>query len=384
MYLPAAFRYHFQAREFPSAMDSLSGNGFILQPDGKVRTKYTCGVAILQLPFYFLADMLSPAFHQPADGFSLLYNRMIDIAAVFYLILGLWLIQRFLAFQFTQRQIIPALFLLFAGTNLFYYALQETGMSHIYSFFLFALFLWLIRKTRNLAQSSIASLILLGCSMGLIVLIRPTGIFILSAYFWLDANTMQEMKARILRLFNPRMLIVAITFAMMWVPQLLYWKYLTGNWVTYSYGEEAFHWLHPEMLKAWFSPRNGLMLYHPVYLLLLGTGVYMVLNKEKNGPAFTLLFLGVSYVFSCWWDWGFGCAFGGRSYVEYLTLCSIPCAYAVSKIQSMPLVKKGWIFVGVLLLVLCNLKMSYQYPLCFFGSGDWDWSTYLSLLFNPV
>ncbi len=66
--------------------------------------------------------------------------------AVVYLILGLFFLKRFLDHYF--RGWIPylAVILVFAGTNLYFFSIDEGLMSHVYSFFLFSLFLFLVKK----------------------------------------------------------------------------------------------------------------------------------------------------------------------------------------------------------------------------------------------
>src|SRR5680860_135802 len=53
VYLPAAIKYKFNPVNFPDSIDVKTGNGFMLDYEHKkIRTKYTCGVALMQLPFF--------------------------------------------------------------------------------------------------------------------------------------------------------------------------------------------------------------------------------------------------------------------------------------------------------------------------------------------
>ena len=138
VYLPATFKYAFNPDEFPDSMDVRTGYGFSLDlKDHKIRTKYTCGVALMQIPFYFLADVLTTPLHQKADGFSPVYHRAVNVAAVFYLLAGILFLYLFLRNYFKISVTVLVLASLVLGTNLYYYAIDETGMSHVYSFALF-------------------------------------------------------------------------------------------------------------------------------------------------------------------------------------------------------------------------------------------------------
>jgi hypothetical protein len=115
--------------------------------ENRVETKYTYGVALLQLPFFLIADGITVVSGEfPRDGFSYYYQKAINFAAAFYLSLGLFIL--FLAlkvyFNYKNKIVFATLVALFLGTNLYYYGIIETGMSHIYSFFLFSCLIYLV------------------------------------------------------------------------------------------------------------------------------------------------------------------------------------------------------------------------------------------------
>lgn len=386
VYLPATFKYNFNASNFPDSIDSRTGNGFLLdKKNSKVITKYTYGVALLQLPFYGMADLLAKPMNYKQDGFSPIYHWSINIAAVFYLVLGLFFLLKFLKSRFDDKASLLTLASIFLATNLFYYSIRDTGMSHIYSFSLFCLFLYLIQITDYLAKSSIWKNLLLGLLVGLIVIIRPTNILFLTAFLFLDVRNNADIFNRIKRLFSFRtagpILLGSITIVL---PQLIYWKYASGSIINYSYNEEGFNWLNPKFLSVWFSTDNGLFLYSPFYLLIIVFLILMVKNRKTNGIYLLILFITISYVFSSWWSWNFGCSFGARSYVEYLAIFSIPIAYAFQKIRNHNTLKIVSFSILLIALIAFNLKLTYSYDGCFYGKGHWDWDWYLELIKSPT
>ena len=53
VYLPGLFIYHFDAKSFPEKIEEKTGLGFSLDLEkNKVISRYTCGTAILQAPFF--------------------------------------------------------------------------------------------------------------------------------------------------------------------------------------------------------------------------------------------------------------------------------------------------------------------------------------------
>ena len=91
VYLPAAFKFNFNPENFPDSIDVKTGNGFKLDNrNDKVVTKYTYGVALLQTPFFCLAELLAGPLNFKDDGFSSIYHWSINLASVSYLFLGLF------------------------------------------------------------------------------------------------------------------------------------------------------------------------------------------------------------------------------------------------------------------------------------------------------
>ena len=76
VYLPSLFIYNFSSDKFPESIEKQTGNGFSLNKEkDKIITKYTYGVALLQLPFFIIADAFSSVSSViPRNGFSIYYN----------------------------------------------------------------------------------------------------------------------------------------------------------------------------------------------------------------------------------------------------------------------------------------------------------------------
>lgn len=386
VYLPATFIYGFDASAFPDSIDSLTGNGFSLNTQtGVVNTKYTYGVALMQAPFFLIAYWYSNITGAESTGYEPIYHAIINLSAVFYVVLGLFFLFKFLSLQHSPRTAFISAAIIFLGSNLYYYSIDDTGMSHVYSFFLFSIFLFIVRKTDFLVQLKFKSLIALGIISSVILLIRPTSALFLLVFFFLDLDQINQVWKRFQRLWNFKVIsLFIISFTIIWLPQFLYWEYSTGNFFAYTYGEEGFDFLNPKLNYTWFSPINGLFLYTPLYLFILFGLVRMVQKRITNGWLVLTLFFAISFVFSSWWDWSFGCSFGARSFVEYLSLFALPIAFILSRYKKLALYKKVLVATLVLALVAFNLKVTYTYDSCFFGLDAWDWSEYQSLIFSPT
>ena len=208
IYLPSFFMYHFNASECPEKIDEKTGYGFILDHENnKILTKYTYGVAALVAPFFVVARIVSPVLHIPGDGgFSPVFHWMVNIAAVVYLILGLFFLRRFLVYYFKSSLTYILIFLVYAGTNLLFYAVNDTLMSHVYSFFLFAVFLLSMKKYLE-EPGRWLYFILMSFVFGMVVLIRPTNGILLMLFFLWDCLNRKDIFHRIRLFFKPARLI---------------------------------------------------------------------------------------------------------------------------------------------------------------------------------
>jgi hypothetical protein len=377
-----------------------------------VQTRYTYGVSILEVPFFLAAHAYAslaqgagtppPAdYDRPRDndwaqrisdrrwtelrgratGWSYAYSAGIVVSGIFYLCLGLFFVKETLKRWFKPETALATVAVIFLGTNLFYYSTQEPGMSHVYSFCLFAGFLYL--TPRFLKGFQWKTTLLMGLITGLILLIRPTNLIILLVLLGYEVYSPGELRRRIGELllrWKDVLIILGVTVLLI-VPQLLYWKYAFGSWLTYSYGDEGFiYWNRPRILQVLFSHQNGWFMYSPVMLLAM-VGIGAGLRKRKLSAPVQLLILALAtYTFASWWAWWFGGAFGHRCYVEFYALLAWPLAWTISQLLHSRRRALRMAMVGALLgFIYLNLKMTAMYDPPWDGEG-WTMSSYLGVL----
>lgn len=381
-----ALEYGYDGRNIPdTSIATKTGYGFqIDQVSGVIRTKYTYGTALAQLPFYFLGSFLE-SDAEPLPGFSVVQNRMVSVAGALYLLLGLFFLFRFLRFYYDKKVSLLTLLVFLFGTNLLYYGTLEPGMSHIYSFTLFSGFLVFI-KTRNFFKKErIWELFVFGCLAGWMVVLRQSNLLFPLVYFFLDTSSSATILERIKRVIKFRNFFAAlIGFLLMITPQIVYWNYAFESLLAYSYGDEGFNWLNPRIMKVLLDPYNGLFIYTPIMLVMLIYAVIMLKKKAANGLMVVFAFGIITYIFSCWWAWWFGCAFGARSYVEYLSLFSLAFAYGWKDILQQSRTTKLVASLVVLLFCLYTSKMALSIDTCFPGSKNWDWPAYFEEVIRKV
>jgi hypothetical protein len=374
IYLPAFFIYNFEANRLPPDIATKTGNGFSVR-ENKIYTKYSCGVALMQSPFFLASHLMAKTLNYENNGFSLIYHKMIDIAAVFYTFLGFIFLYLFLVRYVDKNTAFYAILCMYLGTNVFYYSIFETGMSHIYSFFLFSCYLYLIPFIVS-SSNKIGYYILFGLISGLIVIVRPINVIFLPVFFLFHRPDLADLKKNL-----GKIVVMLTVAALITVPQILYWKYCCGSYLRYSYEKETFsNVFTPKIAEIWFSTNNSLFIYNPLMALMLIGLVFYYKTSAQKSILIGLYFLFISYMFASWHDWRYGCAYASRPYTEFYTLFTLPFCYTLQKTNR----KRIYLGILIILCILYNLKLIFSYDGCVYTNGAWDWSALLEWIQSPI
>ena len=335
-----------------------NGSFLVKTKNDKVVNKYFVGTAILMSPFVMQVYLVQKAVDLEIKLHSEYYQKSVSIAALFYLILGLWAISKLLNFYDIDNRIRAfALFAIFFGTNLSYYTLIEPSMSHVYSFSLISVFLMLFKKQVDNFQSK--RLVVLSSLLALIVLIRPLNILIVLFLPFISSsfdNFYQSIQRKAKSF--PINIIAILVFILIGFIQLLFWRLQTGDWLIWSYSNEGFYFTNPHFFDFLFSFRKGLFVYTP--FLFLSLFVFVIAFRKEKLELLKLLvpLLLIIYVLSSWWNWYFGDSYGSRVMIDYLAVFVLLFAFGMQRIR----IKTQRIVVIIAsILVLLNVFQSYQY-----------------------
>ncbi len=385
MYLPALFQLGFGAENYPEGFDALHGDGFhIDRENDRIITKFTCGVAMLLLPFYGAGTLIAKIFSINTSTYSPYYLFFINIGAVFYIVLGLFFLRKWLENYVDRKISFISILVIFFGTNLYYYVLDESLMSHLYSFSMFAILLYgshSFCKTKKFRH-----FLLFIIPLSIAILIRPTNILFAFIAILVDVKNFGMLKNKLKLLLRPKYLFfIFFIFFLVIIPQLLYWKFVYDHYVVWSYRGEGFtFWNKPQLLISWFSPQSGLFTYTPIILLSLIFSVVMLIKKEKNAVLVIASFFALSYMCASWYNPFFGiCNFGKRPMVEYLPILMLPIAYMMAYYRSYSKNLQHLILLSTIVLIYYNQALFGAFNTCFFGNA-WGWSEFGSLLKNAL
>lgn len=323
-YLPALFIYDDLKFEQPVA--EWGKRHFYMKTDeeGNRFVKMTAGPAILYSPFFFGAHAFALSSDQfEADGFSAPYRLALLAAALAYALAGIYFLKRFLQYYVSPGIASLSAVLIFAGTNIPHYSFVEP-MSHVFSFALVSLILWRFEVYRK--SIALREVLIMGLSAGLIILSRPTNILVLLfplILIFLD-KPLKGKQWFIHGGLAALLILIAVS------PQLFYWKYMTGHWIVYSYTEEGFFFLDPEIWKGLFSYRKGWFVYSPLLFICLPGFYYLIRNRLKEGIATLVTLLFALWVTFSWWCWWYGGSFGARALIEFLPFMALALAFSLT------------------------------------------------------
>ncbi len=363
-YLPATFIHHDLTFSYPHNRYWL-----IKAPNGALVPKGTCGMAIMYMPFFLLGHKVAFNSGDTLDGYSTGYGDCVHYGSIFYALLGLFFLRKSLALYFKDYIVAITLIAVFFGTNLLYFVLGFGELAHNYLFCLSSIFIWYTIKWHE--KPKIKFSIYLGLLLGLMTLIRPTEILIGLIFLLYNVTSFAELKLK-LRMFLTRwkqLIIIGLCFILMLSPQLIYWKYMTGNFFYFSYGsDERFFFNDPKIMNVLFSYRKGWLLYTP----LMAFSIIGMFCSKKYFPKlfipFVLYFIINIYLIASWWCWWFGGGFGMRAIVQSYSILSFFLAGFVRYIAELNWTRKlfetfiKYILITAWSVLICfNLVQTYQF-----------------------
>jgi len=300
-------------------------------PDGKKVLKYSSGMALQFLPFFAIAHSLAKPLGYEADGLSPPYQFAIHIGALLMCLFGLWFLRKLLLQYFKDSTVAWVLFFLIVGTNYLNYAAIDVGMSHAWLFSLYCLLFYL--TDRFYKSPSYKTAIKIGFVLGLLVLSRPTELIaIIIPLLWgVNLLSLSSIQNRI-QVFvkHWRIYLVSIvTMITIGSLQIIYWKYSTGNWLVYSYGDQNFSWLHPHLFLYTIHFKNGWLIYCPMMILPYIGFLCLTKKKEIFWPIF-IFSAAFLWIVSAWDIWDYG----GRAMIQSYVALMFPLAALIEYVET--------------------------------------------------
>jgi hypothetical protein len=379
-YLPQVFISHSFSGQDPESP-------FVNKTNHGVVNKYFIGTPLCWSPFFGIAWLYAQTQDVKVDGYTEPFKKMISVAGLFWLMMGLFALSellRMLNFSGGIRSI--TLVLVVLGTNLFSFTVLDPTMSHVYSFSTGAIFLCFGLKYFRSPRPAYLLVTLFAFGLGL--LIRPTNIVWMVSSLPFLAGGLRPLLKTLSRIWV--IVAVVLTLTSIVFLQCLMYYMQTGYWFLRTYQGEGFYFFQPKLWSVLFEFQKGWFIYTPLAALAM-LGFVPLFRKDRNS-FFTLLLpltLG-TYLISCWWNYVYADSFGHRAFVDMYALMAILLAYALNdlpRVLSKQIGLKGERMIRGALLMLAflfltlNQIQTYQYyrHILHYASMDWDRYKYIFL-----
>lgn len=292
--------------------------------EGKIYNKYFPGVAVMNLPFFTLATFTSFVIGDTITGYSDVYSFYYLLGSYFYFIIGIYFLVRVTRKMYPNIEKINwFILLIYLSSPLIYFSVFSMA-SHHYSFALFGLFFLTLLKVQESRQ--LKHVFLLGLTLGLVFLIRPTNISIVLAipFFLKDKATALNLISWLFKGKIKPFFIFLLSGSIPVFLLMLTWKWESGKWFFWAYTGEGFNWTKPKILQVLFSFRVGLFIHTPI-LLLAVYSTFRYFKTQSFQLTFWWIYFAVNtYIISSWWCWDYESPFGMRPFTEHWFVLIMP------------------------------------------------------------
>lgn len=364
-FLPMVFIYNDIDLDFTVGAEETIKEHYwpIVTESGKKAIITSMGMSYLYAPFFLACHGIVELTGYPGNEFSPPYKIALIISSLFYLTIGLIFLRKVLRRYFSEVVTAITLIVLIFGTNLLHYTTDEPTMTHAYSFSLFSIFIYSL--IRWLEKPVVINALLTGALAGLITLIRPTNVLVLLLIVFWGISTSDELWQRILLYIRKShlILLMAAAFILIWVPQFLYWHYVSGTifFNTYSSLGIGFFFDQPQIYHTLFSYRKGWLLYTPLMLVAI-IGLLMLYKQQRKLFLPVLIFLILNiWTISSWWCWWYGGSFGQRSFIDSYGIMAIPLAAFLTWTLKRKAILKYLILLIIAALIYMSVFQTIQY-----------------------
>ena len=367
MYLTQLFQYrnlNLKQAEIQAVQDKYCDGTYAYQlkemDNGQSLNIYHMGQAYLELPAYAVGHAFAKFLGYSKDGFSKPYHIAYLLNALFFILLGIYFLNKILQLFFSDQISSLLLLMIYFGTNFAATAIYEYQLQHIYLFALVALLFYSLLKFKELKKKK--HLLIAALALGLISSIRPTHVLL----GLLPLIMLRKVYATKLAYWKS-ILLFPLSGLLFNLPQVIYWKIMGGSWFILNMHVEEVVMIDPHVFDFLFSYKKGWLLYSPVFLLLIPGFVQLYRQRKDLFWAILGSTLLAIWIFASWECWWYAASFGSRVMVDLYPLLILPLGFALvylgkTKIRSYILMIFVFFTLGLSVLQSGQFSIGYLHP----------------------
>jgi hypothetical protein len=391
LYLPSTFIYHqpmlndYTWLKKINAEKDLAGTLYMVSTNDQGEPMYffLMGMAILYLPFFLIGHALAGMLGFPMDGFSSPYQYSLVVGGIIYTLIGLIFFRKNLRHYFPEGISAIIMIIIVFGTNYIHHLTDKNLETVNMLFMLMNIILWNTIKWHE--NQKFKNLLAIGLCATLMVLVKPSEVFIILLPLLWNVTSFESFKQKILLFWRKRnsILIVIGWSFLLALPQLAYWTVKTGHIFYDSYknpgvGLDIFS---PHIINALFSYRKGWLLYTPVMIFPLIGWYFLYKQNRKIFLASAVYFLVSFYIISSWSEWWYGASYSIRPLITIYPILAICLGYLLLYLKNRKLILK--IAFGAIVLFFIFLNQFQWWQLKHYildpyrETKDYYWATFL-------
>ncbi len=345
--------------------------------NGNWTPNYTLGYALIWLPLFFLGHLWALFGDYPIDGMSYPYQYALVNGMLLYILPATFILRKVLLKFFTDNITALTLLLVVFATNYFHEAFNVPHQSHAVLFTGYALVLYhTICWHENFKRKH---LFWGGLVLGWMILARPSeivGVFI--PILWNVYN--KESLVAKFRLVIDRwkdVLFLAFAAFIPFIPQMIYWKVVTGSWIFFSYQRtEGFDFENPHIMNVLFSFKKSLLVYTPIFLVFV-IGLFFLRKRVPQAMWAVIIFtLTNFYLLASWAAWWNGGSYAMRYFSESFAVMSIPLGAVLAAVAGASLITKVLVGIPLVFFTFLNLFQTWQYANFYIPADRMNWAYY--------
>jgi len=260
------------------------------------------------------------------------------------------------------------------GTNQFHYATYDSSFTHIYTSALVGLLALLVvragteHRPLRMWEAALTAIV-----VAFIVDIRMMLVAPLAAV-GLGLGLLELRSTSIRRgwqLHRRLMVSAAIGASAALAQQLVYNRYIFGDWRISSYSGEEFIWSRLKQPDVLFSTHRGVFLWFPIVALAI---VLALFTRQKTIAVVLALAIGtLTVIYGAWESWDLAGGFGHRGFVEVMPLVAAALGVGLSRVDAR-MRAVGYVACGLCVVFALGLMRAYwSQEMGFYGATSGEY-----------
>lgn len=349
--------------------------------DGQKVIRFYRGMSFMLTPAFWAGDLWARLSGAPRDGFSKPYATAVWIWGLIMNFIGLWLSRKILLRYFDEKTTALTLILMFVVSNLYFFMGYGNEIPHVHLFTLLSLLIWLTIRWHD--KPDVKTALAGGLTAGLIAVSRPSEVLVLLIPLLWGVHNTETARAKLMLFLKnwPSVIVMGLGLALPLIPQLLYWKAVSGQWFFQVYNDPGsqLDLNNPRFFYTLFSFRKGWLIYAPVMLFALWGLWKSVKDQKAWGWASGAYFLLNLYIIASFTSL---VSYGWRAFIQSYAALLLPMAVFAHYLTHTARLKQ-YLWAGLLtFLGVLNIFQAMQINLATIDGSRMTREYYFATLFK--